>query len=143
MMTSKLSSLRAMKLAATALLLAVGSVTWGCARQPQSASNDAKRVDPISETVPRFEALPRTAPVIAQATLVASVGDCAPNYANGLHGSCVNNQACRGIGVLNEKGQIVCSCFGRPACGEKERCDAIKKACVPENEPGFGRGEED
>jgi hypothetical protein len=133
-----------MKIALTALLLAMFSVTWGCSQQkPQSARDDAKQVNPISESAPKFEPMPRTAPVIKQATLVASVGECAPKYANGLHGSCVNNQACRGIGVLDEKGAVVCSCFGRAACGEKERCDAVKKACVPENEPGFGHGEDD
>lgn len=140
MTTSKFAT----KVALAALLMAVFSVTWGCSRSERpSARDDAKQVDPISETAPKFEPMPRTAPVVAQATLVASVGECAPKYANGLHGSCVNNQACRGIGVLNEKGQVVCSCFGKAACGEKERCDAIKKSCVPENEPGFGHGEED
>lgn len=121
------------------LLLAGCTVLPSCSSQ-QSASNNGKKVDPVSETAPKLEPMPATAPVVANATPVASRGDCAPKYANGLVGSCINNQACRGFGVLDEKGKEACACYARSGgCGENERCDAIKKACVPEKEPRFGR----
>ena len=132
------------ELALVALLVAGFGLATSCSRQQQSAKDDQKKVDPVSETAPKFESMPRTAPVVARAEPVASVGDCAPKYQNGLHGACINDQPCRGIGVLDDKGKAVCSCYGKAGgCGESDRCDAIKKACVPEKEPGFGRAAED
>ena len=125
---------------ALALLILVGNL--GCNNSRQNS--DQKKVSPISETPPKFEPLPREAPVIPPPKTIASVGDCAPKYANGLHGACVNNQPCRGIAVLDEVGKPACGCYAKAGgCSAKERCDAIKKACVPEEEPGFGRAAED
>ena len=127
------------------LLLAGCFLMTGCSRQErQSARDDQQKVEPVSATAPKFEPLPRTAPVVARATPVPSRGDCAPKYANGLQGTCINNQPCRGFGIMGEKGRAVCSCFAKAGgCSQDERCDAIKKACVPEKEPGFGRAPED
>lgn len=127
------------------VLLITGSiVVAGCARGRQSARDDEKKVDPVSQTAPKLEPMPRTAPVIAQTTPVPSRGDCAPKYANGLVGTCINNEPCRGFGVLAANGKAVCACYAKAGgCGQDERCDAIKKACVPEKEPGFGRAPED
>jgi hypothetical protein len=112
----------------------------GCSRQP--ADDGQKKVDPISQTEPRIERLPEAAPVVANATAVPSRGDCAPRYKNGLTGSCINGQPCRGFGVLDETKKEACACYGRAGgCGQNERCDAIKKACVPEEEVGFGRAQ--
>jgi hypothetical protein len=124
-------------------LLAICALASSCARR-QNSSEGQKKVDPISSTAPKFEPLRHETPFIANARLAASEGDCAPRYANGLHGSCINNQPCRGIGVLDEKGKAVCTCYAKAGgCNENQRCDAIKKACVPENEPGFGRAGDD
>jgi hypothetical protein len=133
------------RLLGIALLLAISGVGLNCSHsRQQAASDDQKKPEPVSETAPRFEPMRRTAPVVTSTEPVASVGDCAPKYANGLHGSCINNQPCRGFGALDEKGKAVCSCYAKAGgCGERERCDAIKKACVPEKEPGFGRAPED
>jgi hypothetical protein len=126
------------------LLFAGCTATIGCLHTQPSARDDQKKVDPVSETAPKFEPMPQSAPVVLSARPVASVGDCGPRYSNGLRGACINAKPCRGIGVLDEKGNAACACYARAGgCSEKERCDAIKKACVPENEPGFGRAAED
>jgi hypothetical protein len=113
----------------------------GCNSGRQSARDDQKKVEPVSETAPKFEPLRPEAPAVVARKPVPSSGDCAPKYANGLTGSCINNQPCRGFGVLAEDGKTaVCACYARAGgCNKDERCDVIRKACVPEKEPGFGR----
>jgi hypothetical protein len=123
------------------ILLAVAALAMsqGCSKQ-RAASSEEKRINAVSETEPKFEPLPRAAPVLALQTPVASSGDCAPKYAIGLRGSCINNKPCRGFGVVGEGGAPVCACFAKAGgCGETERCDVIKKVCVSESEPGLGR----
>lgn len=128
-----------------ALLLTLScAIASGCSSRQQSASDDQKKVNPVSETAPKFESLPQTAPVVLRSRTVASVGDCGPRYENGLRGACINNQPCRGIGVLDSAGKPACACYARAGgCSVSERCDSIKKACVPEKEPGFGHAPED
>jgi hypothetical protein len=128
-----------------ALLLAAACATVaGCKPKQQSARNDQTQVNPVSETQPKFEPLPPTAPVTLSSRFAPSIGDCGPKYANGLRGACINNQPCRGIGIYDSAGKAVCACYARVGgCSESERCDAIKKTCVPEKEPGFGRAPED
>jgi hypothetical protein len=115
------------------LLLAFGlGNLLGCSPR---APEDKQKVQPVSEQAPRFEphSIPTT--VVANAPAVASHGDCAPRYKNGLTGSCINNQACRGFGTLNEKQQAECSCYGiAGGCRVGQRCDTIRKSCVPEEE---------
>src|SRR5262249_9817319 len=126
------------------LLTGVCVMAAGCGPKQQSARDDQKQVNPVSETEPKFEPLPRTAPVTLSSRFAPSVGECGPKYKNGLQGACINNQPCRGIGIYDSAGKAVCACYARVGgCSEKERCDAIKKTCVPEEEPGFGRAPED
>ena len=67
-------------------------------------------------------------------------GTCAPRYTDTLVGTCINEQPCRGFGERDERGALYCACFGRQqGCGETERCDLEKKACVPAGEPPFKR----
>jgi hypothetical protein len=128
----------------TLLLIGSGAVAVGCGARQQSARDDQNKVSPVSETAPKLEPRERTAPAVLSSKPVASVGDCGPRYANGLRGACINNQPCRGIGVLDASGKAVCACYAKiGGCSESERCDAIKKACVPEKESGFGRAPED
>ena len=125
------------------LLLAGTLLMTGCSGRP-SASDDQKKVDPVSQTPPKLEPLPRTAPVLLKRTPVPSRGDCAPKYANGLHGTCINDQPCRGFGVLNDAGKPVCACYAKEGgCSRDERCDVISKRCVPEKTPGYGRADSD
>jgi hypothetical protein len=124
------------------LMLVAGCASiLSCSRH--QSPRDQKQVDPISQTAPQFKPIPRPA-LLPRATLVASSGDCAPKYANGWVGSCINNQPCRGFGVLGENGKAECACFARTGgCGPGDRCDWMKKACVPEKTPGFGRAPSD
>jgi len=104
------------------------------------APEDKQKVQPVSEQAPRLEPHSIPATVVVNAPAVASQGDCAPRYKHGLTGSCINNQACRGFGALNEKGQAECSCYGLTGgCRAGQRCDAIRKSCVPEEELPFER----
>jgi hypothetical protein len=107
------------------------ALTAGCSSRP---SNDRKKVLPVSETPPKLERLQPTS-VLAN-TYSPSQGDCAPKYANGQIGTCINNQACRGLGVLSEKGDPACACYGKAGgCDAGERCDAKMKRCVAEKAP--------
>jgi hypothetical protein len=106
---------------------------------PQQSS-DEKKVDPVSQTRPKLKPIIKVPPVVARPR-VASEGDCAPVYASGLKGTCINGQPCRGFGVRGDDGGALCTCFGRDGgCQEGQRCDAQKLACVPEKEPPFERG---
>ena len=109
----------------------------GCSRRPPA---DKERVQPVTDQVPKIE--PQHVPerVEINAPVVASKGDSAPRFKNGLTGSCINNQPCRGFGVLNEKQEAECSCYGLVGgCKEGQRCDTIRKSCVPEEELPFER----
>jgi hypothetical protein len=121
-----------------ALLIAFGlSMLTGCSRR---APADKEKVQPVTEQAPRLEphSLPERVQVNAPA--VASQGECAPRFKNGLTGTCINNQPCRGFGVLNDKHQAECSCYGLGGgCQEGQRCDTIRKSCVPEDELPFER----
>lgn len=127
------------------LVVATCMLVVGCPSRRQSASDDQKKVEPVSQTAPKFEPMRPTVPAIPARRQVASSGDCAPKYANGLSGTCINNKPCRGFGFLAEDGKTaVCACYATASgCNQDQRCDAIKKACVPEKEPGFGRLPED
>lgn len=129
------------KALAIALLLATLAALVGCSGQ-RSAS-DEKKVAPIAQGSPKLQPLPAVRPAPVR-PLVPSQGDCAPRYANGGKGTCINNQPCRGFGVRTEDGRAICTCYGRDGgCQEGQRCDAMRLACVPEKEPVFGRGDVD
>ncbi len=120
------------------LLLALGlGLGTGC---EQRAPDDKEKVQPVSEQPPRLE--PHSVPATLQvnAPPVASKGDCAPRYKNGLVGACINNQSCRGFGVLNKNRLAECSCYGiSGGCQAGQRCDTIRKSCVSEEELPFER----
>ncbi len=128
------------KLHGALLIVALmGGLLAGC-NQQRTVSRDPQKVDPVSQTAPHIEPLGPPVAVLAQATPVPSQGDCAPKYANGLVGTCINGQACRGFGILDASGRAACACYAKAGgCTAGERCDAVKKGCVPESEPRFGR----
>lgn len=122
---------------AVALACAAATAIASCSQR----SDDEKKVEPVSRTPPKLEPLPTAARAVVARPRVASEGDCAPRYAKGGRGTCINNQPCRGFGVRAENGSAVCICFDRDGgCGEGQRCDLKKMACVPETELPFGRG---
>ena len=103
-------------------------------------SSDESKVEPVSQTPPKLTPMPAAVPPLVARPPVASEGDCAPRYANGSKGTCINNQPCRGFGVRADDGSAVCTCFGLDGgCREGQRCDPQKLACLPEKEPPFGR----
>lgn len=123
---------------ALALLPAALAILLSCSSKQQP--DDEKKVSPVAQSAPHLQPLPSVAPAPVRPP-VASEGDCAPRYANGGKGTCINNQPCRGFGVRADNGSVVCTCFGRDGgCREGQRCDPQRLACVPEKEPPFGRG---
>lgn len=85
-------------------------------------------------------------PVVAfpNPELLPSQGDCAPRYANGQMGTCINSRPCRGLGMRGATGGAECRCWARAGgCGERERCDGMMKVCVPDDKADTGRGEVD
>lgn len=101
-----------------------------------------RRIEDVSSVRPNPDALRQEDKPVAikQLPRVESIGDCAPRYKVGGSGSCINNQPCRGFGVRDDTGKILCSCYGEiGGCSEGQRCDGRKLTCVPEDEPAFGR----
>jgi hypothetical protein len=85
---------------------------------------------PVAQDTPTLKQLPR----------VDTGGDCAPRYLHGGFGTCVNGRPCRGFGVREEKGAILCSCYGDlGGCAEGQRCDERKLTCVADEEPPFNK----
>lgn len=122
---------------AAALLLMAWLVCPACSR---GETDEEPNIEPVTQTPPRVEPLPQPSAIQVDAPAVASEGDCAPRYANGLIGTCINGQPCRGFGTRDDKGEAACSCFGLAGgCDPDFRCDPIKKRCVPETEAPFGR----
>jgi len=119
-----------------ALLMGAIAAMLGCSQGRSSK----EKVDATSQTPPKLENFPPTPAPKPVRPRVASQGDSAPHYAGGGTGTCINNQPCRGFGVRNEDGSVVCTCYGRDGgCGDGQRCDPMRLACVPEKLPPFGR----
>lgn len=124
-------------------LLILGLIALGnCARNNERTRGP--QIDAISKTAPKFASLASTGPMLRPATPVPSRGSCAPNYKNGLHGTCINNKPCRGFGVIGNDGKACCTCYARQkACAPGFRCDPILKRCVPDDAGGYGRNPSD
>jgi hypothetical protein len=118
------------------LALAVGMATSAhaagqsaLANATPTASGDVQR----GEFQSRAEPLRRLPPV-------ASEGGCEPRYRNGLVGTCINHQPCRGFGVRETEGKAACICYvKRGGCDADERCDAQEGQCVKDDESEFNR----
>ena len=120
------------RMLAAGALAAFAFLLLGCASRP---GRETEKVNPVSDTPPKVEAMERPATVLRN-TFVPSKGDCAPRYANGQTGTCIENKPCRGLGMLDEQDKPVCSCFGKTGgCDTGFRCDGLKKRCVAEGEP--------
>ena len=126
---------------------AISAVSLSCSHSSVVAGNQptvSGRIEDVSSVAPRADALrqePKAVPV-QRLQRVESVGNCAPCYKTGGQGACINNQPCRGFGVKDQTGKILCSCYGEVGgCSEGQRCDDRKMNCVPEDEPSFGRTE--
>jgi hypothetical protein len=136
---------------ALGLILLLGA-TAGCGRVPSLSSitgreQQAKEPAGLKAVSPTPPAPGR--PIVPIETFpamerVAGQGDCAPAYANGSRGSCINSRPCRGYGMRGASGAVECRCWARAGgCGERERCDIIVKRCVPDDRSDRARGEVD
>jgi hypothetical protein len=122
---------------AIALSICCAITISGYSRRP------VERTDVVSREPPKFEALTTVAPMAVRPRIEGQ-GECAPIYATGGKGMCVNNSPCRGFAVRADNGEAVCTCYGRDGgCAVGQKCDAEKLACVPEREAPFGRAESD
>ena len=101
-------------------------------REVEATSSVALTVEPTKTD--------QTVPMLKQLRRVDTGGDCAPRYKHGGMGACVNKAPCRGFGAMNDRGQILCTCYGDiGGCVEAQRCDEKKLTCVPDEEPPFNR----
>jgi hypothetical protein len=140
-----------MRIHRMALLLGIALVAFALAscmmKERGHKSSDADRVKGVASVRPdpgTIHETPRVE-VVRRLPEVESVGDCAPRhpYASASRTSCIEGKPCRGFGVRNENGQILCSCYGLiGGCAEGKRCDMRTLACVPENEPPSGGARE-
>ena len=124
------------------------SCTVGCtSREPSRQEPDRDSSGRVVEDVSSGAIDPNIirdsvggATAVQQRPRVESIGDCAPRYRTGQLGACINNQPCRGFGILGENDRPVCTCYGQTGgCAETERCDDRKLVCVPETEPPGNR----
>jgi hypothetical protein len=135
--------------AALVLLAFTLAALGGCGKAPSLSSltggdrpkepADMVAVSPVQPGPGRPLTPARTLPRLE---LVPSQGDCAPRYADGQMGTCINSRPCRGLGMRAARGGAECRCWAvAGGCGEAERCDGVAKACVPDDKSV--RGETD
>lgn len=134
---------------AMGLILLLGA-TSGCGKIPSLSSltgrqEQAKEPEGMKAVSPTPPAPGRPIPpeeAFPNLQMVAGQGDCAPRYANGQLGSCINSRPCRGYGMRGVTGAVECRCWAKAdGCGETERCDIIVKRCVPDDRADNARGE--
>jgi len=112
--------------------MTVFSLAAKCDSRKTGSGNDDQQ-HPVVSSV----ALPSPKPVPSVAApareeLFYGEGDCAPRFANGMRGTCINNKPCNGFGVKDKRGTLTCECFGvKGGCAEGTVCSVIKRACVP------------
>lgn len=124
--------------ARSALILAAAMGLASCAHNTQSAKGP--QIDAVSKSAPTFAKLASVGPMLQRAAPVPSRGSCAPNYRNGLHGTCIADKPCRGFGVIGKDGKPCCTCYAvTGGCKPGFRCDPILKRCVPDDASGYGR----
>ncbi|MFL6234825.1 MAG: hypothetical protein ACJ76N_16950 [Thermoanaerobaculia bacterium] len=125
------------------LALLLGATSGCVTGRPERPKEPAgmKAVSPTPPAPGRPIAAVETFPNLE---IVASQGDCAPRYANGSTGSCINSKPCRGYGMRSSAGAVECRCWAKAGgCGETERCDIILKRCVPDDKADNARSEVD
>lgn len=123
---------------AFALMLAFSAMT--IARVETASAQNAER--PPEGDASGQGAFKSPAVPIPRLPPVASEGGCEPRYRNGMVGSCINHQPCRGFGVRERDGSAQCICYiRRGGCNADERCSAEEGQCVPDDESTFNRSD--
>jgi hypothetical protein len=134
-------------LAATALGLVLVACSQGVNLPGMPKAEKPKEpagMSSVSAVEPKAGAPVTSATAFENRPLAASKGECGPRYANGERGTCVNNRPCRGFAMTEKSGAIVCRCWAKEGgCGETERCDGVRKECVPEKSASWGRADVD
>jgi hypothetical protein len=112
-----------------------------CAFAPAGERNaEEARIEAVTSRTAGLEPQPSTARPLPNRPIELGEGTCAPRLGDKIVGTCIANRACRGYGERDENGELRCACFGlRGGCATSERCDLVKKTCVPVEEPAFGR----
>jgi hypothetical protein len=114
------------------IVLAIGLATVGRSLFSQSNSVDYPSVSsaPLPSAAP-FSPVPLLTPVV----LYYGEGNCAPRFANGMRGTCINNQPCNGFGMKDANGSLSCACYEvKGGCPNGFICSAIERRCVPEGD---------
>ena len=93
--------LRIVAVCAVVLALASCATPVGRSAEPANLQVVSKTPTSTPPLAPQASPLPNLPPA-------PSRGDCAPRYANGLIGSCINGQPCRGFGVHDPRGGVQC-----------------------------------
>ena len=101
----------------------------GCNSRKRASVN----ANPVISSVP--PSLPNPFPSTVAPTpeeILYGEGDCAPRFAYGMRGTCINNKPCNGFGVKSKEGKVICECFGiRDGCPSETICSIMRRACVP------------
>jgi hypothetical protein len=110
----------------------------GCAdRARKPAQPEESKGTAVSSVEPPHTEFASKAVPLPRLPFVASRGGCEPRYFNGRTGSCINDQPCRGYGVL-ENERAVCMCYAvRGGCKEGYRCEARGAQCVKDDEKDY------
>lgn len=99
----------------------------GCATAaPPATTESAVSSAPLTPAQPveRLAPLPRVEVEYGE-------GDCAPRYANGARGTCINSQPCNGFGFRDASGRLECACFAaNGGCPDGQACSVRTRACV-------------
>jgi len=135
------------KIACAAAALALAGAALAAHAQAAAANRQSvseSQIQAVSQVpVRRVPMTEQAKPLLAQPR-VASKGNCAPVYAGGGRGSCINDKPCRGFGVREADGSAACMCYAQKGgCGAGERCDNQRLRCVSEKESRFGRAADD
>ena len=118
-----------------AVLLTV-LVMAGCAVDEYQAGGIERSATPATSARQgaAFSPVPQTPP-LPPARFEYGSGGCEPRYPDGTTGTCINAKPCNGFGFRNERGELVCACFGvAGGCPETQACNSRRRMCVPRSE---------
>jgi len=122
------------------MVRALSRFFWVALFSVSCATHDASRIQDVASAAPDQASMRQDPPgeIVQRLPEVESVGDCAPRHehASESRASCIEGRPCRGFGVRDESGRVLCTCYGETGgCAEGQRCDVRKLTCVPEDEP--------
>lgn len=129
------------RLSQLSVLLALIVSTTACAGHSKQLSEQRNHIEDVSSAPIKPSEFHQEEPplLLKRFNKVESMGDCAPKEAGGMV-ACINNEPCRGSGVMSEKGTVYCRCFGIiNGCSSGQRCDEERLMCVDEASERSGK----